>query len=388
LAFSNTVTSNDFNILAITIEANSYRTISGGTWPNSGSATWERFVGGVWQNNAAPGANSTNVIIVRHNITTNAAFAATGGTKMIVADGGTFNAGHNCTFSNLTIEEGGVINITSPAVTMQLDSGLLTVESGGKVIINSTTLNNADGIWRGIENFKDGSILEIQNWDWDSSTGEERLIDSSNAISTNADGYYFGNIYFNATPDGKAFTIVGQTGNHKLCQNDLIINNGSVTRNVILTSVNANIEIGGSVIAQQNRFSFGSIGSSQPTHLVKGNITGQGGTIDLNQQSAGSATVFVNVEGNLNIPVGSSLISTDDGCKIVFSGNAEQPQTISVAGTLGARVDFEVANGAEVQLINQDFDLTNASNDFDVLNGGSIHFNYFNILGSGRFAQA
>lgn len=388
LSFSNTVTSNDFNILAITIEANSYRTISGGTWPNSGTATWERFVDGVWQNNAAPGANATSVIIIRHNITTNAAFAATGGTKMIVADGGTFNAGHNCTFSNLTIEEGGVINITSPAVTMQLDSGLLTVESGGKVVINSATLNNADGIWRGIENFKDGSILEIQNWDWDSSTGEERLIDSSNTISTNADGYYFGNIYFNATPDGKAFTLVGQTGNHKLCQNDLIINNGSVTRNVILTSVNANIEIGGSVIAQQNRISFGSIGSSQPTHLVKGNITGQGGTIDLNQQSAGSATVFVNVEGNLNIPAGSSLISTDDGCKIVFSGNAEQPQMISIAGTLGARVDFEVANGAEVQLINQDFDLTNATNDFDVLNGGSIHFNYFNVLGSGRFAQA
>lgn len=388
LAFSNTMTSNNFNITDIIIEANSYRTVSSGTWPNSGTANWERFVSGSWQSSTAPGANSIHVLIIRHNITTNAAFAATEGTKMIVANGGTLNGGHNCTFSNLTIEDGGVINITSPAVTMQTNTGLFTVESGGKVIINSATLNNADGIWRGIENFKEGSVLEIQNWDWDSSSGQERLIDSTNAISTNADGYFFGNIYFNANPDTKAFTFIGQSGNHKLCQNDLIIKNMSTTRNVILTNVNANIEIGGSVIAQQNRFSFGSVGSSQPTHLVKENIIGQGGTIDLNQQSAVSATIFVNVEGNLNIPVGSSLISTDDGCKIVFSGNASQPQTISVAGNLGARVDFEVANGAEVQLINQDFDLTNASNDFDVLNGGTIHFNYFNVLGLGKFTQA
>uniref|UniRef100_UPI004049AE8A choice-of-anchor D domain-containing protein n=2 Tax=Flavobacterium sp. TaxID=239 RepID=UPI004049AE8A len=397
LASSNAVTSNTFTIS--TVANGTYRTASSGTWP-SGTATWERFTGGVWSTNSAPGANTTNEMIIRHTITTSGAFATTDGTILTVANGGTFNAGHNCTFSTLTVQDGGVFSVNVQAVTIKASTGNVIVESGGKVILNSALLDNGDGFWDGNENFKDGSILEIQNWDWDSNSGEERLIDSANAISANADGYYFGNIFFNADPaNEKAFTLVGLTGNHKLCQNDLIINNISSQKNVIMTTVNANIEIGGDVIVQQNKFSFGGVTGQNTVvdgvpvvipldvvHNVKGNLIGSAGIIDLNQQSSSTATVFINVEGNIDMSVGSSLISTDDGCKYVFTGGVDTIQTINMSGTLGTRVDFEVAAESTLQLT-QTLNLPNSSNKLTVLDGGTLDFNYFNLTGSGDFEQ-
>jgi len=377
--------SNQFNISEIVIAENSYRTVSDGTWPTSGSATWQRFNSGFWNSSSAPPANTTNTIYIRHTITTNGAFAAPApGTSMIVEAGGTFNAGHNCTLSSLVVQDGGYFFINNPSVDIS-STGTVTVESGGRVVANSATFNNADGFWEGTENFMDGSIFEIQNWDWNSSPGQERLIDSDNPITTNDDGYYFGNIYFNASPDGKAFTLVGLTGNYKLCQNDLIINNGNseTNRNVILTNVNANIEIGGSVIATRNTFSFGAIGSSNIIHTVGGNLLGNGGNINLNQQSAGSASVTVNINGNLDIQSSSQLLSTDQGCMIRFTSPTNQ--TLSIQGTLGTNVTFEIAPGSTTQLINQNLDLVNASNRLTVLTGGTLDFNQLNILGAGAF---
>lgn len=363
-----------------------YRTLTTGTWPTTGTATWERLVAGSWTS-ATPAAGTTDLLIIRHAITTNGAFAATGGTKMKIENGGTFNAGHNCTFNSLTIESGGKIVITNPAVEILATTGTVTVDSGGTVTINSATFNLGDGFWKGIENFKNGSILEILNWDWDDSPTTERLIGSANIISTNTNGYYFGNIIYSGAPGTgeKAFTFVGITGTHKLCENDLIINNGSSTFSAILTNVAANVEIGGNLIVNTNKFAFGALSASNVVHLVKGNIIGNGGTIDLNQTSGASATVFVNLEGNLDIKSASQLISVDDGCKYVFSKSGIQTISNASSSGLGQRVDFEIASGSTTRLINQDFPLTNGTNNFTVLNGGILEFNYFNLTGLGVF---
>lgn len=377
-------TSSLFSISDIVIPANSYRTTSNGTWPNSGTATWDKYNSGVWASTSAPTEGTMNVLYISHTLTSNAAFAAPApGSTVVIENGGIFNVGHNCTFASLEIKDGGSINITNPGVTVAA-TGTITVESGGKVVLNSATLNNADGFWKGTENFKNGSILEIKDWDWNSSSGEERLIDSKNPVSVNADGYYFGNIIISATLTEKAFTLIGNTGSHKLCQNDLTVNLGATSsKNVVLTNVNANAEIGGNVIAMAQEFSFGAVSSSNLTHTIKGNITGLGGIINLNQTNSGSASVTVNLEGNLSIPSGSSLISTDAGCKVVMSKSGTQ--TISIGGTLGTNVAFEVASGSTTQLIEQGLDLSNASNKFSVLSGGTLEFNYFNITGLGIF---
>ncbi len=377
-------TSSSFVISAVVIPANSYRTTSAGSWPSSSTATFDRYVSSTWSSASAPGASTTDVLYIRHTITTNAAFAAGApGTSMVIENNGVFNAGHNCTFASITVQSGGVLNITDPAVTVS-STGTITVESGGRVIINSVTLNNADDFWDGAEDFQDGSTLEIQNWDWNSASGEERLIDASNVVSVNTGGYYFGNIIINATPDdGKAFTLIGTTGTHKLCQNDLTVNQGSSSYSVILTNVAANVEFGGNIIAQQNTFSFGALSSSNVTHTVKGNLTGSGGKINLNQTNSTSSSVVVNVEGNIDIPSGSTLTSSDAGCKIVFSKAGTQ--TIDIAGTLGSDVDFEVGSGSTAQLINRSLNLGNSSNNFTVLIDGILDFNYYNITGSGVF---
>ncbi|MGY0391399.1 choice-of-anchor D domain-containing protein [Bizionia sp. KMM 8389] len=368
LAFSNTTTSTNFDILDVAV--GTYRTTSNGTWP-SGTATWEKLSTTGW-NPATPAANTTELLIIRHTVTSRASFAAPAPrTTMVVENGGSFDDGHNSTFGSLLVKDGGTFIASAPAVDID-PTGTLTVENGGTFVINSGTLNNADGLWEGTENFYPESTLEIQDWDWDSSSGEERLIDNSNAISLNSDGYYFGHIYFNATHDEKAFTIVGEIGTHKLC-NNLTINNRSFLKNVVLTDKNANIEIKGHVEILQNKFSFGSVGSSNLNHTVKGNLIANGGIIDINQQSAGAATVLVNLEGDL-IGTAGTIQSTDGDCGIAFTGSTLQ--NIDVADTVPYKnINTYIKNNAEVQLLNNNLKLNNAST-FTVENGGSFHFNW------------
>lgn len=382
LLVSNSVTSGNFDINDVPL--GTYRTTSAGTWPGGATpAAWERLTAGTWSS-VIPPANSTNLLSIRHNITSAGAFAATGGTTMKIENGGTFNAGHNCTFKSLTVESGGNLVITNPAVDIVSGTGTVTVENNGRVIINSSTLNLVDGFWQGIENFKSGSILELQGWDWDSSASGESLIGSGNNTTPNENGFYFGNIEFNGAPT-KVFKFVNNIGNHKLCENNLTINNQANLINAILTNKNANIEIGGDLIVNSNKFSFGAVSSSDVVHTVRGNIILNGGIIDLNQTSAGGASVVVNLEGNLSTMSGSTLTSVDGGCKIVF--NKSGIQTVNIAGSLGVNLAFEVGPTSTTRLINRNLDLTNASNKFTVLSNGILEFNNFDITGSGDFIQ-
>jgi len=359
-----------------TVASGSYRTTSDGKWPGgTPAATWERFNGTSWTP-ATPAANVTDMLFVRHNVTSQAAFAASGGvgTKMTVESGGTFSDGHNSTFNTLQINTGGTFIITDPAVDILAGTGTVTVESGGKITSNSATFNNFDGFWQGTENFKAGSTFEILNWDWDNSSDGERLIDTDNPVSTNANGYYFGNIVINGTPTGKAFTLVGVTGTQKLCENDLTVTNGSASLNVVLTSVNAAVEIGGNVVINQNVFSFGSITAFNLTHTVKGNIVGNGGIMDIDQTSSGSASVTVNLEGHLIYNDGTMRCTDPAGSSLVFTGSTLQ--NIDVENDVAMNnMTMKVANGANTQLIDQSLLLGNTSS-FTVQNGGKLNFNF------------
>jgi uncharacterized repeat protein (TIGR02543 family) len=376
LSFSNTKTSNTFDISAVIIPDNAYRTTSAGTWPTSGTATWDKYVSGAWTSSTAPTSGTTNTLYIRHTITSNGSFAASSPyTTMIVESGGTFNDGHNSTFGSLTVESGGVFSANNPAVDIH-STGTLTVESGGRFIINSATLNHADGLFDGTENFKSGSILEIKNYDFDSGTGEDDLIDSGSDISVNSAGYYFGNLIVNCTPPvDKPFTLVGVIGTHKLCANDLTVINGSAEKNVLLTNVNASVEIGGNIDVQQNQFSFGALSSSNVTHTVLGNlnISGSSAIVDLNQTISGTASVTVNLKGNFTGTQGNYK-STDPGCSLRFTNTIDQLIDIAPAVTFNSFNMF-VESGAKTKLSNNDLMINNTSS-FTVLDGGSHHFNW------------
>ena len=355
-----------------------YRSVTGGTWLGAATATWQRYDGTVWNDFAAPANNTTNTIFIRHAVFANGSFAST--IKIVVETGGTFTVTAASTTSSILINNGGLLQINA-ALT---NTGSFTMESGGRTNLNHGNTSGISTLWNGIENFKAGSTFDIQDWRYNAPGDDDRLIQIPSRISINSGGFFFGNLIISGVPNS-IFVICAGNQTISLSENDFISSSPS-GNNVTFTTAESNITIGGNLIVTSDQFSFAASTTGNPVATINGNIISTGGTIDLNQNNSG-ATSTVQLKGNLNISAGTILRSTDlGGCKIVFSGVAEQ--TISISGTLGTNADFEIGAGANTKLINQNFNLVNASNAFDVLALGTLNFNGFDILGPGDFSQA
>jgi len=370
--------SSTFNIT--TVAVGTYRTTSSGTWP-AGTATWERYNGSSWPS-ATPVAAATDLLIIRHAITSRASFAAPSPsyTSMVVDSGGTFTDGHNSTFGMLQVNKDGKFIVSIPGVVIN-SAGTVTVDSGGTLVINSATLNHVDGFFEGTENFKRKSTVEVQQFDNNSSPGEDDLVDSDNPISPNAAGYYFGNLYINYTnSETKALTLVGIIGTQKLCENDLTVENQTSGQMVQLTNVAANVEIGGNVLVTKNKFSFGALTSANAVHTVNGNITVNGATavIDINATNSSSGTVVVNLKGDL-IGIAGTLMCTDASDAPASSLHFVNPidsQNVDVVSTVTLnRFNMFVDSSANVKLLNNNLTLNNTSS-FTVRSRGSFNFNW------------
>lgn len=393
LSHSNSVVSNTFDIADLAV--GTYRTTSGGTWP-SGTATWERLTGGGWTS-ATPGANTTDLLIIRHTVESREAFAATGGigTKIQVENGGSFIAKHNTTIGSLTIKEGGVFSVNDPSVKILPDTGILRVENGGKLIFNSGTLDSADGIFAGIEEFQPESDLEIRNWHFNNTSGPKNLINSnaSHYVTPNSSGYHFGNIIINASSMSGTLEVIQNTlagTNVMLCNNFTVLSNPN---NIFLVNSATNTTIGGSLIVNTgagNKFSFSANTSANATHTVKGNIELISGSIDLNQNSANmTGNSIINLEGNL-ITIGGVLMNSDNGdvnTVLNFTGNnVEQTVSINPASN-NTNIPFVINTGAYVKIINHDFKL-GSNSKITVKSGGTLDFGFngstaLNVTGYG-----
>lgn len=376
LATSNTITTNNFDIAGISFINGDYRTLSVGTWL-SGTATWERFNGTVWAGSTAPPASTTDNVYIQHAISANGSFAS--GIKLTVLNAGTFTVTAASTTASILVQNGGILQINATLT----NTGTFTVESGGRVNINNATTNGVSALWNGTEDFQVGSIVEIQNWNYATGGGDNRLIQDPSIITANTGGYFFGNLVISGSPT-QIFVMSEGSQTINLCQNNFISSTTGGS-NVAFTNAASNVTVGGNLIVTANQFSFAATTNGDPIATILGNIQPTGGIINLNQNSSGTATSTVQLKGNLSIPVGATLNSTDAGCNLVFSNPTTQ--TLNIAGTLGTNVGFDVASGATVQLINQNLALTNASNSFDVLSGGTLEFNGFDITGAGDFSS-
>jgi len=363
-------TSNSFEIADIVTPANSYRTTADGTLSG---ASWEQYVGTSWGSSSAPSNSTSNYLYIRNNISSGGAISAS---NIVIENGGTFTytASSTCVGS-IKVENGGTLQLDA---SLDLSSATLTVESGGKININFAA-DGSSSLWSGTEDFQDGSTIEIQDWDY--ANVNNSLVRNSSAISTNSGGYYFGNLILSGSPSS-LFIVAEGTQTINLCQNDFTVSVSG--NNVAFTDGGSNITVGGNIEVTSGQLSFAAILSGNPVTTVNGDLIANGGTISLNQISSVSATSTINLGGNLTIYSGSTLTSTDAGCKIVFSKTGTQ--TMDIAGALGSNVDFEVGSGSTAQIINQDLSLSNSSNNFTVLTGGILDFNYFDIIGSGIFA--
>ena len=360
------------NVTAISYDNNDYRTTSSGTWITAISGTpvasWERYNNGAWTASAAPAASTSNSLHIQANHTITAGLFANS-VKLKIRGSFIQNASSS-TSASINVYDGGTITINGSGF---VNSGEFTVESNGTVIVNNASIDGTSNVWNGTENFKSGSNFIVQNWDYGN-----RIITSTHKFQANSDGYYFGNL--NITTPTVNFAIVNGNLTANLTENNLIIA-GAITPTISLTNNSANVTLGGNLIVNSGLFILGSNGS--PVITINGNIALNAGTINFSQTSSSNTAVRVELKGNLSTVTGTSFTSGDPDSKLVFSGNTIQ--TVSLA-TLGSNVAFEIANGAELQLIDRDLAIS-TSNPFTILTGGTLAFNNFNLTGAGAFTQ-
>ncbi len=361
-----------------------FKTVAGGTWLGATpTAVWQIYNIPLPGWNATllrPAANTSQTIFVDHVLNANGSFGSA--VNIVVNNGGNFVVSAAAAAETLLVNTGGILQINA---ALSLNStGSFIIENGGRVNINNATTSGTSTLWDAVENFKTGSIVEIQNWNYGAGTAA-RLIQSPGVISANSNGYYFGNLTISGNPTS-LFVLVAGSQTINLAENDFTIATAATSSRVAFTNATANVTIGGNLNVLSDYFSFAATTSGAPAATIKGNINGNAGTIDLNQTSSGAAASSVLLKGNLNILSGAVLRSTDAGCKIVF--NNAGLQTINVAGTLGANAAFEVAANSITQIVNQNLSLSNASNKIDILTGGILDFNYRNITGPGDFILA
>jgi hypothetical protein len=396
------ITSNTFTISATPL--NAFRTTSAGTWA---AATWEQFNGSSWVGSASPATNTSNFVYIRHAITSGGSISPG---NVVIENAGTLTNTASSTYgTSLLVKTGGTLQINASLTV----SGTFTVEAGGNVNVNFAFGNPVTSLWAGTENFDPASNLTFTEWD----AAADVIVPDNTAISTNTYSGYtacFGNVIFDFGANLSAsddMIILGSTVNINLAHGDLIFRSnstagadfriattGTVTSGIggdLLientwttnningkTSGTLDFTIGGNFTQDAGVFRVFSGTSVSTTLSILGNLTLNGGTYSLNSTSAALAGSTTILNGNLFVGASATLTSADADCKIVFSAAGSQDATFNAA--IGANVDFEIDNGAEVRMLTN-FPLSNASNNMAVLSGGSLFFNYFNLTGPGIF---
>jgi len=376
-----TVNSAAFNIHTIPYANGDYRTTSDGNWPNT-TGTWELMTNGVWASATRPsGSYSGGRLYIQHTISTSGSFSSP---SISILENGKFTVNASSTIADLKVYSGGTFEAAN-SMTMSASASAknVVVESGGKFVLNAATLtSNGTGssIWNGNEDFQSGSILEIRNWNYSASSGAQRLVYSTPQVSANANGYFFGNIHYYGAQT-VTFAFLNGFNALKLCENNLMIESAG-SGVIALSTTTANAEIGGSLIINNGNFSASIPASGSNTHNIHGNLeVKSGATFRINQQSvAANSSVLLGgdllVQGTLE---GSNSNTTATNA-IIF--NKTGTQSIDIDGTLNNHVTFQVNSGAEL-VLPQNLDLTNARNTLEILNGGTLNFNGFNVTGAG-----
>lgn len=385
------VNSTTFNIHTIPYTNGDYRTTSSGTWNNStGSAGWEVMSNGSWVPSAAPSAGVAGKLYIQHNVSTAAGSYA--GPKIVILDGGKFTATTNSsTIASMYIYSGGTFEVTatSTGIAASATDKNFVVEPGGTFIINSagvTSNGTGSSIWNGNEDFQSGSILEIRNWNYTGSNGVQRLVYSTPQISANANGYLFGNIYYYGNQTA-LFGFIHGTQTVKLCENDLMINAQTSAFNVTFSNGAGAAEVGGNLIVNSGVFSGALPNANNISHTIRGNITvASGATMLINQQSS-AYNIYINLYGDLLVDgtLSGTNPNTTVNNYIVFKKTGTQ--SITLNGTLNNHVYFQVDNGSEL-LLTQNLALPNDRNTLEVLSGGSLNFNGYNVTGLGTLINS
>lgn len=380
LSGPNVIVTNSFNVNGVGYTVGCYRTKSSGTTNWGTASNWEYLDtdGVTWLAASAAPDDPTLIAHVERSMTMgnyggsysrwtlNTLYVKNSGTVLTTNSGTSPGLDIVGTNGELRILNGAKvaatagINFRDVVFSISASTAKLTVDSLSTLSINYTC-NNQSLIWNGVENFKNGSILEILFWDVSTSA----LVDptASRTVTPNAAGYCFGKININSS-NGNTMKLVSSTTPVKLCQNDLtIISNNSF--NVIGSTDAATVTYGG-VNVQGDQLSFyGVTSASTLTSTVEGNLSVSGSaTIDLNQNNAAGGTNTIILKGNYSNTSTGDIKCTDAAGTGIIQFDGAKAHTVTQTSTFSSpcvNIAWQVT-GADTVVTASNWALSNNSN--------------------------
>ncbi|HIE41429.1 MAG TPA: hypothetical protein EYP80_02070, partial [Candidatus Aenigmarchaeota archaeon] len=245
-------------------------------------------------------------------------------------------------------------------------------------------MTNDHPIWDGIENFEGGSSVEINDWDWTASPSKRSLINVINSITSNANGYKFGRVYFNPTTLTDDWTIVGGPLSVLVCENEFEINNTSSYYVLGMSNKTPNISstFGSDFIVHDGNFTFGGSFSTDPFdqdfHVMGNLIINSDDDFYLHRAFNGTPTITsrnspIYIGGNMEVWGLTNTVTSDVTTKeIIFTGNTTH--TIEIAPNC-TNIPIIIESGDSAELLNENLKFT-GSCSFEIENNANFNFGF------------
>lgn len=392
------ITSSTFNITTFTLAAGDFRPLYATDFSINNS--WEYYDGSAWISSAGSGwdglapqntATTINRILIDEFVTAGGSSSNNYDCDIIVFDGGTLDVVDNdlpptaaeflSAGNTLEVQSGGEIWIQGDIDLASTTNFIL--RDGAYMLIDQNDMDNVHPMWDGIELFEGGSTVEIQDWDWTASPTVRSLVNVTTAITDNANGYKFGNVYFNPTNLTADWTIIGGPVNVNVTENDFTINNTSSYYVIGMTNKTSGISstYGGNLIVNDGAFTFGG---SFSTDVFNQTITVNGDVIINNDDPVyvhrafnGTPTISagtspINIHGNLEV-TGATTLSSDVTTKeIIFTSDVNH--TIEIQPNI-LNVPFIIEGGDSAILVSEDMKFTGNSS-LNVQSGATFNFGF------------
>lgn len=368
------------------------------------------------------GGGTYNNIIVEGNDSFLYTASATGltiasGKKLDIKAGGYVMVELNGKFelsanSSVIVRDDAALDIYSSTSRFIRDSSSnFIIENNGIVYIN----NYLGNLWVGNENFAGESYFEIYGWD-----GGNRLFNNISDIDTNSTtNAKFGNLSFvfkNTTALSATWANVFPASTFKLTNMDFEIfskESDNINLNYGEMTIGRDFIVHGDglgfIQAQTTNSSTRkltverdfikedaieyrqiSVNANSTLDILR-NLTVSGGNFKTSNSNTNNS--IINLYGNLEVANTGSLLGYS-ATRNIFNFKGATPQTINMINqTTADEITFNVNNGADVRLINQNMAL-GTNSKLIVENGGTLNFNFsgtdvpLNVTGHEFISQA
>ncbi|MDD4150387.1 MAG: T9SS type A sorting domain-containing protein, partial [Bacteroidales bacterium] len=378
------------------------------SYNNSGGATtyWEYFDGTSWtptvDDKGPENASTPSRIIIDH-----IGIGAGGNTThkyndIIIRNGGQLilNDDDNTPASEFINANKKIEVLAGGELLIQGDidlpaDGALIVRDGGTMIIDQASLENIHPMWDGVEDFEAGSTVKIVKWNFGGTAMNVGLLNISNGISNNTQGYKFGNLIFDITSNSDWALCGGGIGIINVTYNDFTVDNagtgycGGTTNK---TGTNGAV-FNGDVIINTGNFNFSATYSSdifQHQASINGNFEfNSTGNLYLHRNAYNTPDAmqsFVHFAGNITVNPSATFTNdiADDNSRMYMeingSGTESDPQLVDIGVTTGMTgINTYINNNTFVQLTSHDWifnGITGLTTSLTLETGSSLHFGW------------